>query len=74
MSYIEIPERGPLTLRIVWAHILTKHGRIWQLVVEENDDDYGWVMVCPLSEFPEKNPQLVDLLPSAREEELPPWA
>lgn len=69
---VHIPERTPLTLRIRW-HQLRSTGE-WQLMVEENDDDWGWVVVGPLSEFPLKNPQLVDLLPSAYDEELPPWA
>jgi len=72
--WFEIPERSPLTLRIRWAHLLTaNHGRVWQLVVEENDDDFGWVLCGPLADFPERFPEFVEFLPSARDEELPPW-
>lgn len=72
MAQVEIPPLGAITLRIRWERSRVTH--TWRLVVDEYDDDFGWVMVCPLSEFPQNNPHLVDFLPNAREEELPPWA
>lgn len=45
-----------------------------ELLVHEFDEVMGWCVLCPLVDFPRLNPSRVEDLPSATEEELPPWA